>query len=350
MAFLAITISLTTNVVFAGTESSQKTSLKENPNDPIVLQALSIKYAQQEKYDEAISLAKRALQLNPNSFSNNFNLAELNLYLDKPAEALSYYNRALQINPSSLPALVGKANSLTKLGSPLEALDVLERVNAKGKPPLQFQLAKTYFALGDMDKAETTAQNVLSLKPNDYQARLLIAQINFERRNLPAAILLADELIKSDPTKSGAYILLSECFVITHSGLYNAIDLVKSAKQSATQKSYVFSQLAEAFDRLAITTKRSDPDYLEKKYAWQALAQECWRQAILVSPNDAALRYRYALDLKKSRKFVEAYWELTKSIELNPNDKRVLLLKNKLHQSKYDLFGWLRFYINGSGT
>lgn len=363
---MAISISLATNVVFAAdknlhkqamramsagqlnlAEELERNALKENPNDAVALEGLAIIYAQQEKYDEAITAAKQALQLNPNSFSNNFNLAELNLSMDKPARALHFYNKALQINPSSVPALIGKANSLTQLGNPLEALDFLEKINASNNPQLQLQLAKIYFSLGDMDQAEATAQSILREKSNDYQAKLLIAQINFERRNLPAAILLSNELIKSDPTKSGAYVLLSECFVATHSGLYNAIDLVKSAKQSATQKSYVLSKLAQAFDRQAITTRRSDPDYLEKRYAWHTLAEECWRQAVLVSPNDAELRYKYALDLRKSRKFVEAYYQINKSLELNPDNKHALLIKSKLKQSKYDLFGWLRFYLDG---
>lgn len=306
----------------------------------------AIIYAQQGKYEQAIEQAKKAVSLNPRNISYLFNLAEL-LATDGQLEAaLAYYEKALKVNPKFSPAIVGKCNCLTESGKPLEALQLLEKANTSDHQ-IQLQLAKTYFALSDMDRAEAAVKTILENSASDYEARLLLAQINFERRNLPAAVVLADELIKSDPSKSGAYILLSQCLVLTHSGLFNAVELVKSAEQSAVQKAYVFSQLGQAFDRLALTTTRSEPDFVEKKYAWRVLAQECWRQAVLASPADAELRYNYALSLRKNRQFVDAYYQVTKSLELEPNNKKALLLQDKLKQAKYDLFGWIKFYTDG---
>lgn len=328
-------------------EQLENELIKDNPKNANAYEVLAVIYSQQGKASQSEQYARLALKLNPN-FSSNFNLAEILIANDKPDEALVFYSKALQIKPNSIASIIGKSNALIKLGSPIEALDFLQKSNLKNNAELQMQLARTYFVLGDMDKAESTIQKAIS-QTNHYEAKLLLAEINFQRRNLPAAVIAADALIKSNPSESGAYILLAECFVKTHSGLFNAIELVKSAK-SAKNKAYVFAHLAQAFDRLAAIITRAEPDFQEKKYAWHTLAQECWHQAVSASPNDAQLRYRYAQNLRKNRNFVEAYYQVSKSLELDPNNEKARLLQNKLKQAKYDLFGWLKFYLEGKDS
>lgn len=331
---------------FALAEQLEKQAINANPKDPLAHQGLAVIYAQQGKLLEAVEEAKRALQLNAHSFSHQFNLAELLMVAGKPEEALIHFNEALKINPSSTSALVSKSRCLTVLGNPLKSLEFLENAPVKNAE-IQLQLAKTYLTLGDLDKTEALAEKLLEKQANNYDAKFLIAEIQLQRRNLPAAVVIADELIKSDPTQSGAYLLLSECFVITHSGLLNAVDLVQSAKQFAANKALVFPHLALAFERCASSTTKSEPAFDERKYAWRALAEECWRQAVKARPASADFHYRFALCLRKNRKFVESYYQAEKCLELDPDNKAALALKDKLKQTKYDLFGWLRFYFDG---
>lgn len=310
-------------------------------------QNLAIKYAQQGLYAKAITEAKQALNLDSNSFLNQFNLAELLMATGNLEEALTYYNGALKLNPRSTPALIGKTNCLCELGDPLEAIEILEQTAlANTDERIQLQLSKTYLMLDDLDKAETVLQKLLTKKPS-YEAKLMMAQIEFQRKNLPKAILISDELIKEDPSKSGAYLLLSKCVVMTRSGLINAVNLVKSAKASAKNKALVFSQLASDFEHCASSISRTDPEFTEKRYAWRTLARECWREAVKARPTDAILRYQFALSLKRNREFVQAYYQTEKCLEIDPTYKPALSLRKKLKQSKYDLFGWLKFYMDG---
>ncbi len=327
-------------------EKLEQQAIQHNPKDAIAHQGLAVIYARQGKTVEAIIQAKQAVEISPEKFSNQFNLAELLKAADNPEEALNYYNNALKISPSSVVAVIGKSRCLTELGNPLLALDLLEKTNRTNPDDLlQLQLAKTYFALGDFDKASDLLQK--QLRQDSYEAKLLMSQIEFQKRNLPAAIILADQLIKKDPSQSGAYLLLSQCFVITRSGLLNAVNLVQSAKQSASNKAFVFSQLAQDFERCAASITKADLDFDDKRYAWRALAEECWRQAVKDKPSNADFRYRYAANLKKNRKFVEAYYQVSKCLELSPRNREALLLKEKLKQAKFDFLGWLKFYTEG---
>lgn len=331
----------------AEAERLEQLALSQNPQDASVHLGLAVIYAQTGKTKEAIEEARKAVKISPMSFPGQFNLAELLLVDNQQEDALTHFNAALKIKPDSVSALIGKSKTLCRLGNPLAALQILESSRLAKNNQIQLQLAKTYFALGDFDETETAAQQILGKDPYSYEAKLLLAQIAFQKRNLPAAIISADELIKQDPSKSGAYILLSECFVITHSGLLNAVDIVRSAKESAQNKALVFSQLGQNFERCAAATTKAELDFDERKYAWRALAEECWRQAVKARPNNVDFRYHFAMVLRKNRKFVEAYYQTEKLLQLDPGNEAGLLLKSKLRQSKYDLFGWLNFYVSG---
>jgi tetratricopeptide (TPR) repeat protein len=321
--------------------------LKHQAMQALAHQNLAIKYAQQGLYGKAIDEAKQALNLDPNSFIHQFNLAELLMAKGDVEEALTYYDGALKLNPHSIKALIGKSNCLCQIGDPLEALAVLEQNPLVNKDEhLQLQLSKTYLMLDDLDKAETVIQKLLTKKPS-YEAKLMMAEIAFQRRNLPKAILISDELLKDDPSKSGAYLLLSKCVVVTRSGLLNAVDLVKSAKASAKNKALVFAQLASDFEKCASSISRTDPEINEKRYAWRTLARECFREAVKARPSDADIRHQFALSLRRNREFVQAYYQTEQCLVLDPTYKPALSLQKKLKQSKYDLFGWLKFYIDG---
>lgn len=329
-------------------EQLENQAITQDPKNALAHEGLAIIYALQGNNSQAITEAQLAVRLNPNSIAYLFNLAELLATDGRQPQAIDYYDKVLAKNPNYVPAIIGKSNCLSKIGSPLEALELLEKVHTRPNYPLQLQLAKTYFALGDQDKAEREIEEILRQNPHSYEAKLLKARLELERRNLPAAIIMSDELVKSNPAKSGAYLLLSECFVITHSGLLNAIDLVKSAKIAAQNKAFVFSHLAQDFERCAASTTKAEPDFAEKKYVWRMLSEECWRQAVKTKPDDANFRYRLAYALKKNRKFVESYYQVNKCLQLEPNNEAALALKDNLRQAKYDLFGWLKFYLDGN--
>jgi tetratricopeptide (TPR) repeat protein len=79
------------------------------------------------RYVEAEEANRRALKINPRSYSAHDNLAFLLFDLRQPSEALNHWDTALQIRPESADAMAGKAIALRSLGRLAEALDFYRR-------------------------------------------------------------------------------------------------------------------------------------------------------------------------------------------------------------------------------
>lgn len=76
---------------------------------------------------EAEEANRRALKINPRSYSAHDNLAFLLFDLHRPSEALDHWDTALQIRPESADAMAGKAIALQSLGRFVEALEFYRR-------------------------------------------------------------------------------------------------------------------------------------------------------------------------------------------------------------------------------
>jgi tetratricopeptide (TPR) repeat protein len=144
--------------------------LKQAPQNHRALRFLSLVYLNENKVEEAIQLAKEALQLNPEYDSVVSQLGDIYYKQKNYHEALKYYHQAHIMDP----------NSLEYLDNTLHALDQLEPIEADYSSfPLVLRMrnlwsenANSHLMLGNLltyqglyEKAESEYQAAIRLNP-----------------------------------------------------------------------------------------------------------------------------------------------------------------------------------------
>jgi TolB-like protein/Flp pilus assembly protein TadD len=136
--------------------------------------------------DCAVQLFGRAIELDPKFAQAYAGLADcwsyIYLYSDRRPEVLNQAewasNRALEIDPRSAPALASRGLCNSAAGRDVEAERDLEAA-ARLDPGLfeaHYFYARHSFARGDKQKAIRLYEAAISVRPDDFQSPLLIAQ------------------------------------------------------------------------------------------------------------------------------------------------------------------------------
>jgi tetratricopeptide (TPR) repeat protein len=144
---------------------------------PLPLSILAHACQSQGRFDDAIGLLGRAIELDPDA-----NLyVRLGACLDvarRPADAIAAYDRALEIKPDLPSALDGKARLLRTEGRADEARALFEQALAADPKFLaaEMGLAHLEAEAGDWAAAKAACANVLESQPNFPEAVWLLAQ------------------------------------------------------------------------------------------------------------------------------------------------------------------------------
>jgi len=106
------------------------------------------------KYEEALEIFERLLDMNPN-IPEAWNNKGVALYrLGRAEEAIECYDRSLAIDPENMDALRNKGLALHSLGRMEEALQVYDTVLQKGGDAIDLEsTAVVLIALGRLEEA-----------------------------------------------------------------------------------------------------------------------------------------------------------------------------------------------------
>lgn len=96
------------------------------PDDPTILNNISVCLLELGRLEEACSLRRRALELQPHNYDRAYNLAMTLNMLGKFEEALSLMQQTLLKAPENVPALITTGDSLQALGRIDEAIIAFE--------------------------------------------------------------------------------------------------------------------------------------------------------------------------------------------------------------------------------
>lgn len=145
---------------------------------PLTVRAMAVALKGEDA--EALSLARRALQMDPDYFYAHFSLGFIHLQAGRAEDALSPFDRALQLAPAFSLASYHRALVYTMLGRIADARRDLEAVVAADPQhsKARWLLARVQVALDDMDGAIANAVALTRQHPEDpflagYQADLL---------------------------------------------------------------------------------------------------------------------------------------------------------------------------------
>ena len=164
-------------------------SLSINRKQPEVLSSLGVFYLDLGRVEDAISVLKEALELEPKLEDGHYNLGNTYLQIGKASEALHQYRRALDIEPNDIEALNNMAwilatwpDSMVRNGT--EAVTLAERADSltnKQNHLIAATLAAAYAETGRLPEAIRAAErafNIAIKEKNERRAAAIKAQLD----------------------------------------------------------------------------------------------------------------------------------------------------------------------------
>jgi tetratricopeptide (TPR) repeat protein len=130
-------------------------------------------------------------------------LAEAYLATGKTEAALALYFEAYQQAPTAR-ALAGLADALLAKGKPVDAKRQIEASAFAKEPAVQLRLAKALLALHDREKAADVLAALVKQDPENAEYRYHLALVQYEQKNLGAALKGFKEALAKRSDLSGA--------------------------------------------------------------------------------------------------------------------------------------------------
>ncbi len=292
---------------------------KKDPDSPLTHEAWSNYDAAEGKLSDAIQEAQQAIALDPNRSDSYLMLALLELRADQPDQAELNFNKATKADPKAMNAqlaLGGFYQSRNRLPEaeqqfrhaieldpqnpgPRAALVRLMRDEGKTAEIEAFleqtkkdmpdnsegyrMLGDYYFASGDLDKAVAEYASVYGAHPKDTQTKKNYIQLLILKNRLDEAARLNNEILKSYPHDSDAFIYKGE-IQIRQNDATGAVDSLQTALRNDQDNAVAHYQLGLAFDE-----QHND-----------ARAESEWREAVRIRPDlTDAHRALAAMELRR---------------------------------------------------
>lgn len=183
--------------------------------------------------DAAIGTLESALIYNPSFFRGQVRVAELHEKQGRWVEAAAAYAKAQALNTAASDLTPRCAAALINAGRAAEARVLLQPVAEAGKgstdPAVLYLLAVSQRQVGDLSAAETTANKLRALAPEDVRGLYVIAQIRDAKGDAPGAERALRDLLAKDPMDATALNYLGYMLAERGERLEEAIELVQRA-------------------------------------------------------------------------------------------------------------------------
>ncbi len=125
------------------------------------------------------------------------------------AAALSHFRKALEVKPDFIVAandLVYLHLQAKKIDAALAEVDQWSKMKAPQDEVHRFR-GQIYLAKGDAATAEGEFRKTIEVNPQNYQAYILLAQLNMQQNKVPQALKEVDQLIAQNNKLAPAYLL-----------------------------------------------------------------------------------------------------------------------------------------------
>ena len=219
----------------------------------------------------ALSLYKKALTVNENSFTALLNLSTLYYELKKYEKTILFAAQALQNQPNNFAAILNIGNA--------------------------------HYAMGEYAKALTYYEKLYNLNPNAYNAILNIANTCYNLEQYVRAIEYAEMAIEKRPASAEGYIIAGNSYMEL---LKNdeAAKFLKTAAEISPDSDWLCNSLAYLFQKMGNWKQCLH-------YAWKAFALK-GQNAVLGDHINFAYFLYEAQDNEKNKELVRQYlkkWE-----------------------------------------
>lgn len=215
------------------------------------LEQNALDFLKNGEYEKA---AKLYLQLAVGAPENeNFLIAAANCY-DNAGDkklALSLYKKALNLNPQSLSALLNVSTLYYELKKYDKSADFAARALAvkEGNFAAIMNLGNSLYSRGEYEEALKYYEKLYELNPNSYNAILNIANTCYSLNRYVRAIEYAKIALEKRPTDSAPYIIAGNSF-IELSKSDEAAKLLKRATELAPESDWLCNSLSNLFRKM----------------------------------------------------------------------------------------------------
>jgi putative PEP-CTERM system TPR-repeat lipoprotein len=163
--------------------------IAQNPGSSPALLTRARFLVGENKYAEALDLAKRATQADMSSAEAEYVLGTINVRLQHPEDARRAFNRVLELNPRATAAQVQLANLELSSGNP--AASVQHAQDAVTSQPqnasARFLLARSHLAANNLDGAERELKILAAAHPRWSAVHSTMGMVQMRRQNPAAA-------------------------------------------------------------------------------------------------------------------------------------------------------------------
>lgn len=143
-------------------------AIAARPDDSESMNNAALTLERLGRFDEALPLLQKAVELAPQKWSYRFNLGHVRGSMGDWTGAVAEYREADRLFPDDHVTLFNLGLALQRQGSDADAVGPLSRAAqlSQGDPSLLLPLAKSYQRLGRTDEFKATLRQFLHLAPN----------------------------------------------------------------------------------------------------------------------------------------------------------------------------------------
>ena len=180
--------------------------------------------------------------------------------------ALSLYRKALNVNPQSLTALLNLATACYELKKYDRAITFAKQVLAVDEKNFAALMnsGNAYYALGKFEEALVFYEKMYALNPNSYNAILNLANTRYNLGQFVQAIDFAQKAIEKRPTNAEAYIVAGNSYIELFKN-EEATTCLKKASELAPASDWLCNSIANLFQKMGNWKQCLH-------YAWKAFA------------------------------------------------------------------------------
>lgn len=191
-------------------EPSQRhleTVLAREPSHFDALHLAGLVAARLQRYERAVALIRRALDVNPSVAPAHRHLGNALRDLGRLEEALTSYSRALELRRGFKEAHVNRAQVLLRLGRSAEALSDLDQSLALGADDAEVHTyrASALLALGRGEEAAASCETALRRQPDCVDAHVNRAAALYLRGAYAEALASCDRALALRPDHADAH-------------------------------------------------------------------------------------------------------------------------------------------------
>jgi len=307
-----------------------------NVNDPILTPEQMDRALRQEQ----IEVARRLVEDLPASANALFLLAMAYQEQGNSDEAARYLHQCVEREPQRADAYDQLGRIAQQEGAHDEAVGYFAK--AKQYNPkmagINYRLGEAYKALGKPDEAIAAMTENAALFPQAPDSFLALGELHLQKQEYEAAQKQYEAALACDPNLSKAYYGLAT--VAARLGQREQANAYRQRFKEVEEKEREQAHESRAtYDPLALTRAsvahtHTDVGRVLQANEQPAPAEQLWRRAALLDPNNVACRFSLADDYFRANRFAEALPWYQQIITIQPDNGVAYFFTGHIHEKR----------------